>query len=111
MSCHNDSLAVLTLSPSNTASESDHRPIERRIDRSTLLDVAPDRESLLMSNKTIEELRQILKIQVGRSTGYALLRGDPVIFTLFSPCQALALSSPPYERQPTELECTGFDFG
>jgi hypothetical protein len=68
--CLNDSLAVLTLSPNNATPDHPYaRPIERRIDRSSLLDVAPDRESLLMSNKGIEELRRILKIQVGQSTG------------------------------------------
>lgn len=48
--------------------------MERSIDRSTLLDVAPDRESLLCSNKSIEELRQVLKIRVGLSTGHWLHR-------------------------------------
>lgn len=64
-------LAILTLSPSYPAPLG-HRyshPAERRIDRSTVLDVAPDRESLILGNHSIEELRQILKIRVGPSTG------------------------------------------
>jgi hypothetical protein len=61
----NSPLAILKLSPSNSAP--DHlyaHPTEHRIDRATLLDVAPDRESLLFSNKSIKELRHMLKIQV-----------------------------------------------
>jgi hypothetical protein len=63
---------ILTLSPSLLAPDHLHtHPKERKIDRATLLDVAPDRESLILSNKSIEELRQVLKIQVGpeASTG------------------------------------------
>ena len=63
-------LAILTLLPSQLAPDHSYaHPNERRIDRSALLDVAPDRESLLCSNKSIEELRHTLKIQVGPSTG------------------------------------------
>jgi hypothetical protein len=39
-------------------------PPERGIDRGILLDVAPDREALLMGNKAIEEIRQTLKLRV-----------------------------------------------
>ncbi|KAF8152912.1 hypothetical protein B0H34DRAFT_800188 [Crassisporium funariophilum] len=39
-------------------------PAEREIDREALLDVAPDREELLMGSKTIEEIRQALKLRI-----------------------------------------------
>jgi len=38
-------------------------PPEREINREILLDIAPDREALLMGNKTIEEIRQALKLR------------------------------------------------
>ncbi|KAJ8083368.1 hypothetical protein PM082_009240 [Marasmius tenuissimus] len=37
--------------------------MERGIDRRTLLDVAPDREELIMSNRSIEEYRDALKLR------------------------------------------------
>lgn len=36
---------------------------ERDINREKLLDISPDREDLLRSDKTVEELRQALKIK------------------------------------------------
>ncbi|KAG5635944.1 hypothetical protein H0H81_009593 [Sphagnurus paluster] len=39
-------------------------PKERELNREALLDVAPDREDLLMSNKSVHELRQMLKIRI-----------------------------------------------
>ena len=39
-------------------------PLEREISRHILLDVSPDREALLMGNKTIEEIRQTLKLRI-----------------------------------------------
>ena len=48
-------------------------PVEREIDRNALLDVAPDRESVLVSDQTIEEVRQALKMRIPITTGYAPL--------------------------------------
>ena len=39
-------------------------PPEREIDREILLDAAPDREALFMGNKTIEEIRQTVKLRI-----------------------------------------------
>lgn len=44
-------------------------PPEREICRDILLDVAPDREALLMSDKTIQEIRQALKLRVASPHG------------------------------------------
>lgn len=44
-------------------------PPEREISRDILLDVAPDREALLMGNNTIEEIRQALKLRIASSHG------------------------------------------
>lgn len=44
-------------------------PPEREIDRRILLDVAPDREALLMGNKTIEQIRQTLKLRIKSPNG------------------------------------------
>ncbi|KAG5726390.1 hypothetical protein E4T56_gene9329 [Termitomyces sp. T112] len=50
------------------------RPKEREINREVLLAVAPDREALLISNKSITELRQILKIHIGGTESHWLYR-------------------------------------
>lgn len=44
-------------------------PPERDIGRDILLDVAPDREALLMGNKSIEEIRQTLKLRIASPYG------------------------------------------
>ncbi|KAF5384365.1 hypothetical protein D9615_003482 [Tricholomella constricta] len=49
-------------------------PREREVNREIILDVAPDREALLMSNKSIDELRQILKIRIGPAASHWLYR-------------------------------------
>jgi hypothetical protein len=60
----------LSLFPNRSdASYGVSRRQERDISRGTLLNVAPDREELLLSHRTIEELRQILKISVTPRTG------------------------------------------
>jgi hypothetical protein len=41
-----------------------HYPPEREIRRDILSDLAPDREALLMGDKTIDEIRQTLKLRV-----------------------------------------------
>lgn len=46
-----------------------HYPPEREISRDILLDVAPDREALLMGNSTIEEIRQALKLRIASPHG------------------------------------------
>jgi hypothetical protein len=68
MPSFSSSLATLTILPSDSASDQPRR--ERLIDRAILLDVAPDRETLIVSNKNIEELRHLLKIRIATiSTG------------------------------------------
>ncbi|KAF8953064.1 hypothetical protein BDZ97DRAFT_635703 [Flammula alnicola] len=47
---------------------------ERDINREALVDVAPDREELLLSNKPIEEIRQALKLRVNSAYGHWLYR-------------------------------------
>ncbi|KAG6872195.1 hypothetical protein C0995_012087 [Termitomyces sp. Mi166 len=58
--------AVLRITP--------HSHLEHEINREILLDVAPDREALLVSNKAIAELRQTLKIRVGGTESQWLYR-------------------------------------
>jgi hypothetical protein len=57
------SLPILVLVPSPSQTE-------REIDRRVLLDIAADRESLIASGKSIEEMRQILKLRTGPIAGY-----------------------------------------
>ncbi|KAJ6625108.1 hypothetical protein B0H10DRAFT_1942715 [Mycena sp. CBHHK59/15] len=47
-------------------------PTEREIDRRVLLEIAPDREEVLMSRMSIEEIRQVLKIRTGPTAGHWL---------------------------------------
>ncbi|TFK32389.1 hypothetical protein BDQ12DRAFT_739386 [Crucibulum laeve] len=51
-------------------------PTEREINRTTLLDVALDREELLTSDRSIEELRQLLKLHVVSPEGHWLYRAQ-----------------------------------
>ena len=44
--------------------------IERTISRATLLDIAPDREVLLIGTKSVEEIRETLQIHVGSTDRY-----------------------------------------
>lgn len=39
-------------------------PIEREVDRSILIDVAPDREEFLTSATSIDEIRRAMKLRV-----------------------------------------------
>ncbi|RDB17372.1 hypothetical protein Hypma_001832 [Hypsizygus marmoreus] len=66
--------SALALLPSSPAAHPYGRPKERDVDRAILLDVAPDRESLFLSNKSTEELRQLLKIRASPNTGHWLYR-------------------------------------
>ncbi|KAJ7291465.1 hypothetical protein C8J57DRAFT_216751 [Mycena rebaudengoi] len=59
------SLPILVLVPSPSQTE-------REIDRRVLLDIAADREGLIMSGKSIEEIRQILKLRTGPIAGHWL---------------------------------------
>lgn len=47
---------------------------EREIDRAILVGVAPDREDLLISKLSMEEIRQALKIRVDSVSGYVFPR-------------------------------------
>lgn len=60
MPVFSSSLATLTLIPNGPGQPRR----ERSIDRTILLDIAPDREALILSNKSTEELRQALKIRL-----------------------------------------------
>ena len=64
MPVSHSTLPVLPLLPSLELEGTQIYPVEREIDRNALLDVAPDRESLLISDQTIEEVRQALKIRI-----------------------------------------------
>lgn len=44
-------------------------PPEREISRDILVDVSPDREALLVGSKTIEEIRQTLKLRITSPSG------------------------------------------
>ncbi|KAJ7130402.1 hypothetical protein C8R44DRAFT_731927 [Mycena epipterygia] len=57
-------ILVLASSPS--------RPLEREIDRRALLEISPDREELFMGKKSIDEIRQALKLRTGPPAGHWL---------------------------------------
>ncbi|KAJ6491465.1 hypothetical protein DFH09DRAFT_1104995 [Mycena vulgaris] len=48
------------------------RPTERDIDRRALLEISPDREELFMGKKSINEIRQSLKLRTGPTAGHWL---------------------------------------
>ena len=60
-------LPFLSFAASGGAFDAEENPrlrlMERGIDRRTLLDIAPDRGELIMSNKSIEEYRETLKLR------------------------------------------------
>ena len=68
MPVSHSTLPVLSLLPSLEGTQI--YPVEREIDRNALLDVAPDRESLLISDQTIEEVRRALKMHIPITTGH-----------------------------------------
>jgi hypothetical protein len=65
-------LPILTLFSTPTLSSLSERPVEREIDRRALVAISPDREELLMSKKSIDELRQFFKLRTGSSMRYVL---------------------------------------
>ena len=65
-------VSVLSLLPSLEPDGTQIYPVEREVDRNAL-DVAPDREYLLISDQNIEEVRQGLKIHIPITIGYVLL--------------------------------------
>ena len=73
MPVSHSTLPVLSLLPSLELEGTQIYPMEREIDRNALLDVAPDRESLLISDQTIEEVRQALKMHIPVTTGHVSL--------------------------------------
>ncbi|KAG6862734.1 hypothetical protein C0991_010474, partial [Blastosporella zonata] len=98
---------TITLVPSNPWSQNPRgRPKERDINRETLLEVAPDRETLLFSSRTITQLRQTLKIRVeigatenhwlyrNRTRANSLRDGNTPISTLLSRPSAAAPNEP-----------------
>ncbi|KAJ6465067.1 hypothetical protein C8R47DRAFT_1155542 [Mycena vitilis] len=58
-------LPILTLVSGPSLAASAERPTEREIDRNALVAISPDREGLFLSNKSIDELRQLLKLRTG----------------------------------------------
>ena len=71
MPVSHSTLPVLSLLPSLELEGTQIYPVEREVDRNAL--VAPDRESLLISDQTIEEVRQALKIRIPITTEYVPL--------------------------------------
>ncbi|KAJ8508112.1 hypothetical protein ONZ45_g9579 [Pleurotus djamor] len=67
--CH---LPTLSLLPSLGQPTDSAVPLERQISPHVLLDIAPDREALLLSGKPIEEIRAILKLHVNENYGHWL---------------------------------------
>ena len=65
--------SVLSLLPSLELEGTQIYPVEREVHRNAVLDVAPDREYLLINDQTMEEVRQALKIHTSITTGYVLL--------------------------------------
>ncbi|KAF9001209.1 hypothetical protein BDQ17DRAFT_1542941 [Cyathus striatus] len=70
MPVFNPTLPSIALQPSQTGLD------ERKINRSILLDVAPDREQLLMSDIPIEEIRHHLKLRIASPEGHWLYRAQ-----------------------------------
>ncbi|KDQ51688.1 hypothetical protein JAAARDRAFT_40925 [Jaapia argillacea MUCL 33604] len=56
-------LPSLALAPSLPRHPGNPHPLERQINRESLLDISPDRESLLCSHLSIEEIRHHIKIR------------------------------------------------
>ncbi|KAJ7507088.1 hypothetical protein B0H11DRAFT_1970178 [Mycena galericulata] len=65
-------LPILVLVPSLSPSSATERPTEREIDRKALVESSPDREELLSSKKSTEELRQMLKLRTGPTDSHWL---------------------------------------
>ncbi|KAF7343325.1 hypothetical protein MVEN_01764800 [Mycena venus] len=58
-------LPILSLVSAPSLAGSSERPVEREIDRNVLVAISPDREELFMSKKSIDEIRQLLKLRTG----------------------------------------------
>ncbi|KAJ6464041.1 hypothetical protein C8R45DRAFT_840552 [Mycena sanguinolenta] len=58
-------LPILSFVSSPSLASSGERSVEREIDRNVLVTISPDREELFMSKKSIDEIRQILKLRTG----------------------------------------------
>ncbi|KAJ7241669.1 hypothetical protein B0H12DRAFT_39473 [Mycena haematopus] len=58
-------LPILSLVSSPSLAGSGERPVEREIDRNALVAISPDRQELFMSKKSIDEIRQLLKLRTG----------------------------------------------
>ncbi|KAJ7700333.1 hypothetical protein B0H17DRAFT_1047001 [Mycena rosella] len=65
-------LPVLVLMSTPSLASSADRATERDIDRRALLDISPDREELFMGRKSIDEIRQSLKLRTGPTAGHWL---------------------------------------
>ncbi|KAJ7151335.1 hypothetical protein C8R43DRAFT_486037 [Mycena crocata] len=65
-------LPILTLNYGPSLASSMDRPTERDIDRNALVDISPDREMLFRSKKTIDEIRQLLKLRTGPTPSHWL---------------------------------------
>jgi hypothetical protein len=44
-------------------------PIEREVDRNLVLELAPDRDEILSTDKTVQELRRLFKVRCETSQG------------------------------------------
>jgi hypothetical protein len=63
-------LPILTFISTPSLASSTERPTEREIDRNALVAISPDRDELLMSKKSIDEIRQSLKLRTGPTERY-----------------------------------------
>ena len=59
MPISHSTLSVLSLLPNLELEGTQIYPVKREVNRNALLDVAPDRESLLISDQNIEEVRRL----------------------------------------------------
>ncbi|KAJ7439470.1 hypothetical protein FB451DRAFT_1192100 [Mycena latifolia] len=65
-------LPVLVLASTPTLASPGERLTEREIDRRALLEISPDREELFMGRRSIDEIRQALKLRTGPPAGHWL---------------------------------------
>ncbi|TFK69869.1 hypothetical protein BDN72DRAFT_839907 [Pluteus cervinus] len=92
-------IPTITLLPSLPPQQNAHfKYVEREVDRHALVEIAPDREEFLTSDRTVDELRSLLKIRVGSDKEHWLYQAerkvdvkihDPTVpASLFSPKSA-----------------------
>ncbi|KAJ7201131.1 hypothetical protein GGX14DRAFT_659239 [Mycena pura] len=64
-------LPILAIASAPALASYTDRPTEREVDRSAFVAISPDREALFASDKSIEEIRQLLKLRAGPTVSHS----------------------------------------